>query len=125
MTLSAENKKIIANFPNNRISKILITLLVFLFIMGIIACIVISSGSIGYINIEQRQLSQEVIKDSKVNYIEALYNCPGNNETCKFYNTFSKFYSPISSISIDGEIVPVQYYHKFKNRCQKSHYQIQ
>ena len=93
--------------------------------MGLISFIVLSSGSskgkkenlkstLDYIHSKQRKLSQNVLKDSKANYIEALYDCPGNNEKCLFYYSFFLLNSPVSFITIDGEIFPAKYYHQFQ-----------
>ena len=97
-----EDEKIISDFPKKQTKRIFITLSAFFVVIGLITFVVLSYGS----------SSQTILKDSKTNYIKAIYDCPGNKERCNFY--YPRF-SSISSITIDGKSVPVKCYYKFEN----------
>ena len=122
---STKDEKKIADVPKKQTKKILIAVLMFLVVMGLTVCAILSYGSIGdkkenlnstvdYIHSKQRKLSQENLKDSKANYIEAIYDCPGNNEECRLYGTY-EFAVPITYITIDGESFPANCCHKYGN----------
>ena len=132
LSFNNEDEKIIADSPEKRTKRILISLSAFLVVIGLILFVLLSPCSnddkkenlkltIDYTNREHRQLSETFLKSSKANNIKAIYDCPGNNETCQFYYVsyynpyFINFTSLISSISIDGESVPIQDYYKFEN----------
>ena len=131
LAFSTEDEKIIIDSSKNRTKKICISLSAFFVVMGLIMFLVLLSCSSGdkkenlklindYTYSEHKQLSETILKDSKTNYINATYDCPAN-DACKFYfissnsnsSGYINFTSLISSITIDGESVPVQNYQKF------------
>ena len=76
---SAKNGKKNASVPKKQTKKILIAVLIFLVIMGLIVCVILSSGSsnskkenlqstLDYIQSKHRKLSQEILKSQKSNY---------------------------------------------------------
>ena len=106
----SENKKITADFSKKQIITILIIIIFFFSIISLIIYAFFSSKH-----------SQTNLKDSKTNYIKAIYDCPGKNETCQFYTRESIFKNLISSITIDGKNVPVTTYSlKYENPCKKN-----
>ena len=121
---STKDEKDITDIFKKQTKRIFIAASIFLVVIGFIFCLILSFVSnngkkenlkttIDYIDNKHIQLSQVILNDSNENYIKAVYNCPGNNETCKFYREFGV--TPISSMTINGEIVPVNYYYKFEN----------
>ena len=113
LPFSIEEEKIISDFHKKQTKKILLTLSAFLAVIGFIMFIFLSLGSsddkkenlrstIDYTHNESRQLSQKNLKDSKSNYIKAVYNCPYNYNKCKFYTPISMFVTQVYSITING-----------------------
>ena len=118
LTFNNKEEKVSDQFPKKKTKRILITISAFLALIGLFAYVILSSdpsvnkkenlkSSLEYSHREDRQLSQTVLKDSSTNYIKAVYDCPGNNEICKFYQTLPLDTLPISSITIDEISVPV------------------
>ena len=112
----------ISDILKKQLKRILITLTCFLLLLGIITILffyhlikkdvhkpVITSTPTNHI-----QISKTAFKEDDTNYIKAIYECPGDNKYCNFYyDQAVNHTSLISSITIDGENVPISRYHQF------------
>ena len=122
--LTFNNEKgIISKKP---LKKTFIMVTSFFVIIGIILALSFFSSELKNEN-KKTTIYYEVNKYRKIsqlensNYIKAIYQCPGNNNPCIFYDDITVNHTLlISSITADGENIPISRYHEFNESGTKT-----
>ena len=126
LTFNLSDKKEVKDISKKSSKKLLLTVAVFLIVMAIMAFTILfykvkkeNQNPILDYNRSYMQILQTSYINS--NYIKAIYECPGNNKYCYFYyDKTINHTSLISSISVDGEIIPITTYQKFNESGTKT-----